>query len=397
MMRNLAIFVAPFCLLTACSWGTGKLRSDWDALQDAKSVSCAEIPIRKDDLRIDRVHIVPELGPSLILEVTTRRGVKTMYHLPFRSISSMDEDTLVALPISQDSILLGAGIWQQKAVFALKTTDRGKPTIQLRDLQSNAVLLQFPIDTKGPWELTDWQIASGKLRSLVREGKDEESLDDQPFLQLEVQLDGKAGAKPRAEPAAQVIGQAQLFGDAQGGTQIVWLDRGTSDKVKEPSFLTVRWRDSKDQHSIDLGDKAPIESWAFQEGKVTNLLSYVKGDTLLWTNASIEIQRLSKSSPFQKQNQLSVPISKVHVARPLLSADPKADYLFLPQWLDHELTVAVYKIESSEVIHRGYRGVFKEGTSFHAAFYHDPSQETLMLMKAPANYTSRYSLCKMNL
>src|SRR4051812_16946834 len=101
MMRNLALYVAPFCLLTACSWGSGKLRSDWDALQDAKSVTCNDLPIRQDDLRIDRVHVVPELGPSLILEVTTRRGVKTMYHLPFRSISSMDEDTLVPLPITQ--------------------------------------------------------------------------------------------------------------------------------------------------------------------------------------------------------------------------------------------------------------------------------------------------------
>jgi hypothetical protein len=397
MMRNLAFLGTPFFLLTACSWGTGQLKSDWDALQEAKSISCTEIPILKDDLRIDRVHIVPELGPSLILEVTTRRGVRTMYHLPFRSISSMDEEALVALPVSQDSILLGAGIWQQKAVFALKTTDRGKPTIQLRDLQNNAVLQQFPIDSKIPWELTDWQIAGGKLRSLIREGKDDESLDDQPYLQLEVQLDGKGGAKPRAEPATQVIGQAQLFADAEGGSQIFWLDRGTSEKIKDPNFLTVGWRVGKDPDTLDLGGKAPIESWAFQEGNVTNLLSYVKGDTLLWTNASIEILRLSKSGPFTKLNQMSVPISKVHVARPLLSADPKADYLFLPQWLDHELTVAVYKIEVAEVVHRGYRGVFKEGTSFHAAFYHDPSQENLMLMKSPANYTSRYSLCKMSL
>lgn len=397
MMSKLAWHLVPFCFVSACSIGTGKLRSDWDALQDAKSLSCTDIPLKKDDLRIDRVHVVPELGPSLILEVTTRRGVKTMYHMPFRSVGSLDEDKLVNLPISQDSLLLGAGIWQQKAVFALKTSDRGKPTIQLRDLQSNAVLQQFPADSKIPWELTDWQIAGGKLRSLIRENKEDEAMDDQPYQQFEVQLDGK-GAKPRAESAPQVIGQAQLFSDSQGNTHIFWLDRGTSEKVKkEPVFLTARWRDAKDQRSIDVGDKAPIESWAFQEGNVNNLLAYVKGDTLLWTNASIEVARLSKVEPFIKQNQLSVPISKVHVARPLLSADPKADYLFLPQWLDHELTVAVYKIEATEVTHRGYRGVFKEGTSFYAAFYHDPSKETLLLMKSAANYTSRYALCKMSL
>ncbi len=381
----------------ACVTGSGKLKSDWDALQDAKKLSCAEIPIRKEDLRIDRVHVVPELGPSLILEVTTRRGVKSMYHLPFKSVSSMDEESLVPLPVSQDSILLGAGIWQQKAIFALKGTDRGKSVIQVRDLQSNAVLQQFPADSKIAWDLSDWQIGEGKLRSLVREGKEDESLDDQPYLQFEVQLDGKVGAKPRGEPAPEVIGQAQLFTDAQNNAQIVWLDRGTSDKVKEPSFIITRWRNGKEQRSLDRGERAPIESWVFQEGNTTNLLSFVKGDTLLWTNASIEILRLSKTEPFAKQIQLSVPISKVHVARPLLSADPKADYLLLPQWLDHELTVAAYRVEASEVIPLGYRGVFKEGTSFHAAFYHDPSRENLLILKAPANFTSRYSICRLSL
>ncbi len=395
--RNLALALLPLSFLTACSWGTGKLKSDWDALQDAKSLSCTDVPMRKDDLRIDRIHVIPELGPSLILEVTTRKGVKTMYHLPFRSLSGMDEESLVPLPVSQDSILLGAGIWQQKAVFLLKTVDRGKPVFQLRDLQSNAVLQQFQADSKVAWDLTDWQIGEGKLRSLVREGKEDESLDDQPYLQFEVQLDGKAAAKPRAEPAAQVIGQAQLFTDAQGQAQIFWLDRGTSDKVKQPNFLTSKWRKAGEFHGLDMGDKAPIESWVFQEGNVTNVLAYIKGDTLLWTNASIEVLRLSKTEPFIKQIQMSIPLSKVHVARPLLSANPKADYLLLPQWLDHELTVGVYRIEASEVIPKGYLGVFKEGTSFHAAFYHDPSKETLLLMKAPGNWTSRYSICRTGL
>ncbi|MCX6128710.1 MAG: hypothetical protein NTX25_06550 [Proteobacteria bacterium] len=361
MTKILALSILSLSLVTACSWGTGKLKSDWDALHDADKLSCTEIPMHKDDLRIDSIHVIPDLGPSLLLEVTTRRGVKSLYHLAFNSLSGMNEESLVPLPLNQESSFLGAGIWQQKAVFILKTVDRGKAVIQLRDLQNNAVLQQFNADTRSPWEITDWQLINGKLRSLIREYKEQESLDDQPQLQLEVQLDGKDPSKPRAEQASQVIGQAQVLLDAQNNSHIIWL--------------------------------SPIESWAFIEGTVDNLLSYIKGDTLLGANNSIELFRLAKTSPFSVLQKMSLALPRVHVAKPLLSSSPKANYLLLPQWLDHELTIGVYKIEATEMTQMGFRGVFKEGTSFYAAFYHEPSRENLLLMKAPGNWTSRYSLC----
>lgn len=396
MTKILALSILSLSLVTACSWGTGKLKSDWDALHDADKLSCTEIPMHKDDLRIDSIHVIPDLGPSLLLEVTTRRGVKSLYHLAFNSLSGMNEESLVPLPLNQESSFLGAGIWQQKAVFILKTVDRGKAVIQLRDLQNNAVLQQFNADTRSPWEITDWQLINGKLRSLIREYKEQESLDDQPQLQLEVQLDGKDPSKPRAEQASQVIGQAQVLLDAQNNSHIIWLDRGTSEKVREPSFNTIAWR-SGAVHTLDISDKSPIESWAFIEGTVDNLLSYIKGDTLLGANNSIELFRLAKTSPFSVLQKMSLALPRVHVAKPLLSSSPKANYLLLPQWLDHELTIGVYKIEATEMTQMGFRGVFKEGTSFYAAFYHEPSRENLLLMKAPGNWTSRYSLCHLGL
>ena len=393
-IRSLSVLLASF--LTACSWGTGKLISDWDTLKDAKQLDCSEIPLHPDDLRIDKIHLLPDLGPSLLLEVTTRRGVKSWYHLPFKSLSSMDEENLIPLPVSQESSLLGGGVWQNKAVLILKTIDRGKVVIQVRDLLNNTVLQQVSAESREIWDTVDWQLSKGRLRSLVRENKDQESLDDQPHLQFEMQLDSKMATKPRVDLAKLVIGQARLLLDAQNNSHLIWLDRGTSDQVRDAGFKSSAWR-SQELRSLDLADKSSIESWTFLEGNIDNVLTYIKGDTLLAANNSIEVIRLSKSYPFAKLQHMALPLSRVHVARPLLSTSPKADYLLLPQWLDHELTIGAYKIEAAEIVPQKFQGVFKEGSSFYAAFYHEPSKDNLLLMKSPGTWTSRYSLCRLAL
>ncbi|MFY7929028.1 MAG: hypothetical protein ACOVS5_09155 [Oligoflexus sp.] len=355
--------------------------------------------MKKDDLRVDRVHVIEDLGPTLLLEVTSRRGVRGFYHLAFKSMGQLQEDNLLALPVGQGSDFLGAGVAKGKAVFLIKTIDRGKPVVQVRDLTTNGVISTHPIDAKGPWELGSWSMDKGVLRALVREAKDDESIDDQAYLQFEWSTEVADGTPLRAEPALQVIGQASLFTDSSGQAVIIWLDRGTSDKVRsEPKHKMIRWRAGKEP-ATEVDDKGKIESWAFLEGYDHALLALIKGDTLLWENSAIEINRLSKVSPFSRENAQNLPLSRVHVAQPLLLGGPKAAYMLLPQWLDHELTMGVYELQGSELEVKGYAGVFREGTSFYRAFYHEPSKDYFVLTstKTSGAFLGRYVLCQVDL
>lgn len=390
--------LALFSLIGCSHLGRDKLKSDWSALREAESLSCREIPLKADDLRIDRMHSVPALGPSLVLEVTTRRGVKTLYHLTFESLGQIKEDRLVALPISQEATFLGAGVSGQNPVFVLKTIEKDQPVIQVRDLTNNAVLLQYPTESKGSWELGPWTFEKGILRALIRESKNEEATDDQPYQQIEVHTMGQNSGRIKPELAKTVIGQASLFSDSQSNSQIIWLDRGTSEKVKsEPRHQVTSWRASPKESAFELEDKGRIESWSFLEGYDHSLIAMIKGDSLLWENASIEISKLSKVRPFMREAQISLPLSKVHVAQPLLAQGPKGQFLLLPQWLDHELTVAVYSINDRDAQAKGYAGTFKEGTSFHQAFYHELSEEYYLLSKGPGSTVGRYNLCAIDL
>lgn len=399
---NLKSCALHSCLLLSvfgCShWGNSKIKSEWSALREAESLSCKDIPLKGDDLRIDRVHLVPSLGPSLILEVTTRRGLKTLYHLAFKSMGQLKEDRLVVLPISQDATFLGAGISGQNPVFVLKTLDRDQPVIQVRDLTSNALLFQYPTDSKGSWELGPWNLEKGLLRALVREAKNDEAMDDQPYQQIEVNTAAKSGGKITPETAGSVIGQASIFFDSENKSHIFWLDRGTSEKVKnDPRHQVLSWKAGPKETPLEIDDKGRIESWSFLEGYDHNLVAMIKGDSLLWENASIDISRLSKVKPFSQEAQISLPLSKVHVAQPLLAQGPKGEYLLLPQWLDHELTVALYAIVDRDARAKGFLGTFNEGTSFYSAFFHEPSQEYYLLSKAPTSGMGRYSLCSIDL
>ncbi len=388
-----------YSLCTACThWGGEKLKSDWQALGEADRLKCNDIPLLPDDLRIDRVHVITDTGPSLLLEVTNRRGVRSFYHLPFRAFGDLTSENLVPLPISPESIFLGGGISNGKAVFVLRAMEKSKPVIQVRDLSNNAILNRFPADASAAWDLGAWHLSKGILRALVREIKDDEALDDQNHLQIEVNLAADSKVPIRAVPSRALVGQAELFFDSRSRPHTLWLDRGTSDKVlAQPIYRILPWRaDTKDEALI-LDDKGKIENWAFMEAYDHILVASIKGDSLLWENATIDLQRLSKVAPFNREMQVNLPLSKVHVARPLLAQGPKGEYLFLPQWLDHELTVALFDVKAQEAKPLGFGGIFKEGTSFYDAFYHEPSESYYMISKGPGSSQGRYSLCRLDL
>lgn len=386
-------------LLSACThWGGDKLKSDWSALEQADSLKCRDVPLKNEDLRIERIHIAPELGPSLVIEVLNRRGVRGFYHLPFRSLGELKEDALIPLPVSQESLFLGAGISASKPVFILRTGETGKAKLQVRDLQNNAILSQFAVDASAPWDLGPWTFNQGVLRALVREIKDDEAIDDQAYLQLELNTKAKPGAPIRTESSRQVIGQASLFSDSQNRSQILWFDRGTSEKIRnEPGFEILPWKAGQKGERTSVEGKGRTESWAFLEAYDHTIIASIKGDSLLWENASVDTQRLSKVTPFMKESQTSLPLARVHVAQPLLTQGPKGEYLLLPQWLDHELTVALYELADKEAKPKGFAGVFKEGTAFYKAFYHEPSEAFYLLSKAPAGSGGRFSLCQIDL
>ncbi len=391
MYRN-CLKLGAFLVISGCaSFGKPDVKSDWGALSDAKSMDCRPLPLLPEDLRIDKVHVLESTGPSLLLEVSSRKGVRSFYHLAFRKASDLSPEKLVKLPISQDTRFLGAGIAKGKALLVVHAYVKEKPFIQIRDLTNNALLLQMPTKIKS-FDLADWTMGEEKLYALIREDKDEESVDDQPYQELNVPLQSDKGLS-LVTTKAMGFGTSS-FEDAGNKRWTMTLDKGTSTGKKDPRFKIWAWGDGPKGKILELDEKGPVESWNLLQSSRGVSLAYIKGDSLLWENTSLEAQTLSPNEPFSKQVSASLPLSQVHVAQPLLAANALAQYVFLPQWLDHEITVASYKLDGSQLEPSGFLGVFKEGTSFESAFWHEPSSAFYLISRYSVGPVPKYSLCE---
>ncbi len=395
MHRN-CLKIASLVIISGCaSWTKPDVKSDWSALSEADGMDCRELPLLPEDLRIDRVHILPSTGPTLLLEISSRKGVKNFYHLAFRKESDLKAGNLVKLPVSQDAVFLGGGVAGQKTVFVVHTKIKDNPFIQVRDLASNVVVAQFPSKIKGAFDLGPWQIEGDKLYTMVREEKNEEANDDQVYQELEIPF---APGQQVRYLTTQVVGnQVKTFGDNQGKRWVMNLDRGVSSKVKEPRFRMRPWMTGKkDAGAIELDEKGPIESWDFHENDGALTLAFVKGDSLLWENTALVALSLPKAEPFQKMAEANLALTRVHAAQPLVSSNNKDTFVFLPQWLDHEISVGRYRVNGSELAPQGFLGIFKEGTTFEDSFYHDPSEKFYLLSRFNGGPTPKYSLCEVD-
>lgn len=390
-MYRKSLKIGAFLVITGCA-GLSKpdVKSDWKALQEAKSLDCVELPLLPEDLRIDRVHVVDSTGPSLFLEVTSRKGMRTFYHLAFGKKSQISASKLVKLPVSQDAKFLGAGIVGTKAVFVVHSLVQGKPHFQVRDLTNNVLLHQFATKIQN-FELGDWVVDAEKLAVLLREDKIDEATDDQPYLELTIPLTSEKGF---SQYKSKVIGnRAEIIADAGGKRFTIALDRGTSTATKEGKLRINSWNAGK-ALPVDLEEKGPIESWDALRSSRDLSLAYVKGNSLLDESTSLEAYSHSLNEPFSKQISSSIPLSRVHVAQPLLAGNALQTMLFVPQWLDHELTVGAYKFTGSELLPLGFVGIFKEGTAFEKAFFHEPSEAFYLLSRYYSTALAKYSLCE---
>ena len=393
MYRN-CLKISCFLMITGCaSFSKPDVRSDWGALQDAKDLDCRDLPLLPEDLKIERVRVLDSTGPSLFLEVTSRKGVGMFYHLAFRKKSDLTITNLVKLPITQDSRFLGAGIADGKAVFVVHALVKGKPFIQVRDMTNNVLLAEMATKLQ-VFELGDWAIEGDKLVALVREDKDDEATDDQAYQELTVPL---TQAKGLGLVKSRVIGNgARTFADANGKRWTVTLDRGLSSSKRDPRFKLSPWNAALKSSPLELDEKGPIESWRVLETTRGLTMAYIKGDSLLWENTSLEAVNLSLNEPFAKQSGGSYPLSRVHVAQPLIAANTIDTLVLLPQWLDHEITVGVYRFNGTEIAPAGFAGVFKEGTAFEDAFYHSPSESFYLLSRYYSSSIAKYSLCELD-
>lgn len=394
-MYRKSLKVPCFLIITGCAtFGKPSVKSDWEALSESKSLDCREVPLLPEDLKIDRVHIVESTGPSLVLEVTNRKGVRNFYHLPYRKKSNLETSSLVRLPVTQDAKFLGAGISGGKAVLVIHATSKEKPVIQVRDLSNNVLLNEFPTKLKA-FEVSDWKVDGDKLFSLIREDKDDEAMDDQPFQELIIPLGSPKGLS--LSPSKAIGVGAETFKEVQGRRYTFTLDRGLSAAKKEPRFKISAWSSGPKVSAVELEEKGPIESWRVLENPRGLNLAFVKGDSLLWENTSLEAVQLSTAEPFTKQSSASLPLSRVHVAQPLLASSAKGTFIFLPQWLDHEITVGAYELLNSEIKSLGYLGVFKEGTTFEEAFYHEPSESFYLVARLNTSPAAKYQLCEVEI
>ncbi len=394
MYRN-CIKVGAFLIISGCaSFGKPDVKSSWGALSDAKSMDCKPLPLMPDDLRIDKVRVLASTGPSLLLETSSRKGVRNFYHLAFRKPSELTPEKLVKLPISQDARFLGAGIANGKALLVVHAYIKEKPFIQIRDLSNNALLFQISTKLKS-FELGDWRMADDRLYALIREDRDEESVDDQVYQELSIPLSSDKGL---TLTATKVTGfGSSSFSDGEGKRWTMTLDKGTSVSKKEARFRIWPWGQGLKAKVLELDEKGPVESWTLFEGPRTVSLAFVKGDSLLWENTSLEVQTLSPNEPFSKQVSASLPLTQVHVAQPILAANTLNQFVYLPQWLDHEISVAVYKLDGSQLEPSGFLGVFKEGTAFESAFWHEPSEAFYLISRYGVGAVPKYSLCEAEL
>ncbi|MES2744878.1 MAG: hypothetical protein V4655_05600 [Bdellovibrionota bacterium] len=394
MYRNSLKF-ACFLMISGCAtFSRPDVKSGWDALQDAKSLDCRELPLMPEDLKIDRVRVLSSTGPSLFLEVSSRKGVRNFYHLAFRKMSNLEPSSLVKLPIAQDAQFLGAGISGKKAVFVVHTLVKDKPVIQVRDMTNNALLSEIPTKIKA-FDLGDWVFKGDKLHALIRVDKDDEATDDQPYVELTVPLEGTKGL---TAVTSKVIGNgAQTFDDAGGNRWTITLDRGLSASKKDPRFKISAWNSPAKSSAIEVDEKGPVESWKAFESPRGLSLAFIKGDSLLGESSSLQALSLSQTEPFSKQSGAEVVLSRVHVAQPILAGSPAETILFLPQWLDHEITVGAYRFGGAELLSLGFVGIFKEGTAFEEAFYHEPSQSYYLLSRSYNSSLAKYNLCEVDI
>lgn len=391
MYRKCLKLVFLIMIYGCSSFSRPDVKSDWGALQEASSLDCRDLPLHPEDLKIDRVRVLESTGPSLFLEVSSRKGVRIFYHLAFRKKSDLTIANLVKLPITQDARFLGAGIAGGKAVFVVHTLVKGKPFIQVRDMTNNVLLAAMATNLKA-FELGDWTIVDEKLYALIREDKDDEATDDQPYQELTVPLGQSKGL---GMVTSRVIGsEAETFVDASGRRWTLTLDRGLSSNKKDPRFKFSQWNAALRTSPLELDEKGPIESWKAKEGQRGLDLAYIKGDSLLWENTSLEVLSLSLTDSFSKQSGASYPLSRVHVAQPLLAGNAAQTLIFLPQWLDHEITVGVYQFNGTEIVPAGFAGIFKEGTAFEDAFFHEPSESFYLLSRYYSSSVAKYSLCE---
>ena len=391
MHRN-CLKIASLVIISGCAtWSKPDVKSDWAALSQASSLDCRDLPLLPEDLRIDKVRVLESSGPSLMLEVTSRKGVKNFYHLAFRKMGDLSPPNLVRLPVGLDATFMGAGISGKKAVFVVHALVKDKPYFQVRDLATNALISQISTKLK-VFELGAWTLTDDKLFALVREDKTDEATDDQPYQQIEIPIHSDKGTQV---VVSHVVGnQVATFSDAQKKRWILSIDRGLSSSKKDPRFKITPWMSGKKEAAVEVDEKGPIESWNFLESDKGLSLAYIKGDSLLWENTSLEVTGLATNDPFSKQAQASINLSRVHVAQPLLAGNTKETLVFLPQWLDHEISVAGYRYNGAELAPIGYLGVFKEGSAFEQAFYHEPSEKFYLLSRFNSSTVARFSLCE---
>jgi hypothetical protein len=393
MHRN-CLKIASLVIISGCAtWSKPDTKSDWGALSQASSLDCRDLPLFPEDLRIDKVRVLDSSGPSLLLEASSRKGVRNFYHLAFRKMGDLTPNNLVRLPVGLDSTFLGAGISGKKTVFVVHTLVKGKAFFQVRDLSNNALISQFPTKLLA-FELGAWKLTDERLFALVREDKTDEATDDQPYQQIEIPIQVDKGLQT---VVSKVVGnQVTSFSDAQKKRWILSIDRGLSHSKKDPRFKITPWMAGKKEQSLEIDEKGPIESWNFLESDTGLTLALVKGDSLLWENSSLEVTALSANEPFTKQSQGTVNLNRVHVAQPLLAGNAKETLVFLPQWLDHEISVAAYRFNGAELAALGYQGVFKEGSAFEQAFYHEPSEKFYLLSRFNSAAVARFSLCEVD-
>ncbi len=398
-MRALIVSLVLSCALSGCLTSPkGATKSSWKPLKKARNIECFDFPKLIEGVKIGRVHLFQNLGPSLFIESINRRGEAALYHLAFKEVENISDENAKSLKIYKGGQFLGAGLLGENAYYATSNFMEDRNLIEVRDLFTDQVILKDSIKSQGNFEVVDWAYGRDAINALVREEKIDEALEDQPAILLSIDL-GNPSEFLSISRDERKRGDLRMTTTKDGNHFIFWLDRGTSDSIDpKPKLRASKWhmKKSNDEQPIEL-DASDVEKWALVNETDGIAVVAVKGDTLLWSNPRIE-KRFFDAMSFGFQDKLaSKALDKVHIGAPmLLNVDGKI-IAFFQEWLDHESTLVAYEVSDGEFKSLGNYGVFPEKEVIEKVFYHEVSNEILMIKKGEYQHLEKRSICSIKI
>ncbi|MGE0173885.1 MAG: hypothetical protein AB7T49_13905 [Oligoflexales bacterium] len=369
---DLGIYVTLSWVMSTCVTTKPSKPQDsatWSLLKDVAEVPCEVIPVSETVLDYQKVGYSSPIE-SLLINARARNGRPVFYKLPYPSFGPPTLEKVETLKVTNEETFMGIGTVFKTKYMAVGKNTQTDPKIILKVPTLEGTTLATG---KLPFALEDAAFSSADeglwVISKHKEFAEEPSaLDDRPssLHYFKVQ---KNILTPQSF-SFQMLGQTQLLTYNQKHAVAIWLDEGTSEKPK-PGKFKLRLVSNKGVFSpeVILADIVQkVEQWSAVVVKDGLLLATIEGDSVMG-DANLRVTKVQLGAKgvtvvWQKTKSLT----NEHVSDPFWVTRKDGVYLYLPKWLDSDVTLSLYQITNNDVKSIGSMGVFSEGTTFQSLF-----------------------------